>query len=63
VFTQTCEVPIRDERLVINIINGVAVALAIIFAMTRVVLRGRSKAGFGWDDFFLILATVGVESP
>lgn len=54
-----CDVPQRDNSLVLEIITGVFGGLAFIFVVLRMLTRVRPfKAGFGWDDGLILAVTV-----
>lgn len=54
-----CDVPQRDNSLVIEAISLVFGSLAFILVVLRMCTRLRPfKAGFGWDDGLILAVTV-----
>jgi hypothetical protein len=56
--------PDVDRGYILNIIQGIFLALALTFLAARMHVRIRITQNLGWDDFFIILATVShLHSP
>ncbi|KAK5046663.1 hypothetical protein LTR84_007424 [Exophiala bonariae] len=54
-----CDVPVRDNSLVIEVISGVFGGLAFLFVVLRMCTRiPPFKAGFGLDDVLILAVTV-----
>jgi len=50
--------PSLDRGYILNIIQGIFLALAFASLAARLYVRTRITKNLGWDDFFIVLATV-----
>ncbi|KAF4625684.1 hypothetical protein G7Y89_g12482 [Cudoniella acicularis] len=50
--------PSLDRGYILNIIEGIFLALAFTSLAARIYVRTRVTKNLGWDDFFIVLATV-----
>lgn len=47
-----------DRGYILNVIQGIFLALAFTSLIARMYVRTKVTRNLGWDDFFIVLATV-----
>jgi len=50
--------PSSDRGYILNVIQGIFLALAFTSLIVRMYVRIKVTRNLGWDDFFIVLATV-----